>query len=812
MKTKQTDIAVFFGGKPKPASTKPVVTATNGGDEPVSSPAKRKSDETEVVQEDEAPTMLPSSDKKHKRLRKAGEVTTKTPSPGLEAICIESSAPTNDTIRRAAAVSLLEEEDEELGGGSPHESESETEEEEEQQPKKSKKSKKPKKSKKVKGTLKSPLGKVDGVGTRSIEAAAEHRDFKPSDLINWEAGKPVPFLFLANTFEAIAEESSRITIANFLINAFRAVIATTPQDLLPMVYLCTNRVAPAFSGMELGIGESTLIKALAQATGRNEELIKQDYYETGDLGVVAVNSRASQRVMFKPAPLTIASVYKTFRDIAMIEGTGSQERKKSLIIKLLAASRENEAGYVMRALQGKLRIGLAEQTVLVALSHALLLQHEHLTGSVESVAAALEKGARTMKRVYSECPSYDEIIPAALTCPLDELPSKAHFKPGVPVFAMLAKPTTGVSEVLDKFTDQSFTCEYKYDGERAQIHVLEDGTVKVYSRNIEDNTGKYPDIAALMPRALKTGTRSVVLDAEAVAIDRETGRILPFQVLSTRARKDVSVANIKVKICVFAFDCLYFNGQVLLREPLTKRREALLSAIDEIPGEIAYAKFKTSNDVEELTEFLNDAVEAGTEGLIVKTMDDSYEPSRRSSHWLKLKKDYMDGVGDTFDLVPIGAWYGKGKRTGVYGAYLLAIFDSETEEYQSITKIGTGFSEEQLKELAEGLKSHVLEKPRPYYRYSEMPKDVPDIWFDPVTVWEVKAADLSISPAHKAAVGLVDQAKGISIRFPRLIRVRDDKGVEDSTSPEQIAEMYKSQAVLQDATKKKSKLAGEDEF
>lgn len=197
--------------------------------------------------------------------------------------------------------------------------------------------------------------------------------------------------------------------------------------------------------------------------------------------------------------------------------------------------------------------------------------------------------------------------------------------------------------------------------------------------------------------------------------------------------------------------------------------------------------------MDELSRFLDESVDSGTEGLIVKTLADGYEPSKRSSHWLKLKKDYLEGLGDTFDLVPIGAWFGKGKRTGVFGSYLLAVWDPEVEEYQTITKIGTGFSEELLKQLAETMKESTVPQAKRYYRYPDTL--TPDVWFEPKAVWEVKAADLSISPAHKAAMGLVDETKGISIRFPRLVRVRDDKGPEDSTSPQQVAEMYRKQAL-----------------
>eukprot|EP00884_Botryococcus_braunii_P018910 jgi/Botrbrau1/5702/Bobra.0071s0035.1 len=378
--------------------------------------------------------------------------------------------------------------------------------------------------------------------------------------------------------------------------------------------------------------------------------------------------------------------------------------------------------------------------------------------------------------------------------------------PGVPVKPMLAKPTTGITEVLDKVQDTEFTVEYKYDGERAQIHIMEGGQVAIYSRNSENNTNKYPDITATISHLLKPGVSSIVLDCEAVAYDRETKKVLPFQVLSTRKRTDVKLEDITVQVCLFAFDCLYLNGKALLQQPLTERREALYSSVEEKEGHLKFAVAKTSKDPEELESFLNEAVAAGTEGLIVKTLDSTYEPSKRSAHWLKLKKDYLEGVGDTFDVVPIGAWFGRGKRTGVYGAYLLAVYNEETEEFQTISKIGTGFSEKALEELADALRQHIIDGPRPYYRYGETL--LPDIWFSPAVVWEVKAADLSVSPVHKAALGLVDANKGISIRFPRLVRVRDDKAPEDATGAEQVAEMYRRQALAQ--SNNKASAADED--
>ncbi|CAG9463109.1 unnamed protein product [Pedinophyceae sp. YPF-701] len=648
-----------------------------------------------------------------------------------------------------------------------------------------------KKSKAKKGSKSGPAG-----GPATLAAA--YLGVKAGDEVTWTRGKPVPYSVLTNAFEDIGETTKRIEITQILTKVMRVIAAGSPGDLLPAAYLCTNRVAPAYEGVELGLGDATLIKALAACTGRKEDKVKAEYGEVGDLGRMAVQARAKQRVMFKQACLTVPGVFKAFKDIALISGQGSQKRKEAAINKLLAASEGAEAGYIMRSLQGKLRIGLAEQTVLVALAHAATMHHLEAGGkklSVEELAERLVAAEEQVKRSYSDCPSYDVLVPALLEGGVECLAEKVAFTPGMPIKPMLAKGTNGVQQVLDKFEGRAFTCEYKYDGERAQVHIMEGGKkIKIFSRNAEDVTQRYPDVVARVTKALAEGVQDVVLDCEAVAYDVEQQRILPFQVLSTRGRKEVKVEDIKVQVCLYAFDCLYLNGKSLLRQPLSERREALYKAVVEVENEMKWASYKTSTDVEELGRFLDESIEACTEGLIVKTLDDPYEPSKRSNNWLKLKKDYLDTGGDTYDVVPVGAWFGKGKRTGVYGSYLLAIYDPDSERFQTICKIGTGFSEQQLEDLANTLNEHLIDKPRPFFTYGETL--VPDVWFDAKVVWEVKAADLSISPVHKAAIGLEDPEKGISIRFPRLLRVRDDKGPEDSTSPEQIVEMYRQQATL----------------
>lgn len=617
-------------------------------------------------------------------------------------------------------------------------------------------------------------------------------NFDPKSAAFWNDGERVPFMFLVKVFDAVDKESGRIAITEIVCNMLRTVISSTPDDLLPVVYLLANKIAPAHEGVELGIGDASIIKALAEACGAKESQIKSKYQALGDLGLVAKASRSSQSLMRRPEPLTVAKVFGTFRLIAKESGKDSQEKKKNHIKGLLVAATDCEPQYLIRLLQSKLRIGLAEQTLLAALGQAAV-HAEKNSSPPAHIDSPFEEAAKIVKQVHSVIPVYDKIVPALITGGVWNLSKTCSFTPGVPIGPMLSKPTKGVSEILDKFQDMEFTCEYKYDGERAQIHYLENGSVEIYSRNAERNTGKFPDVVLAVSRLKKPSITSFVLDCELVAYDREKRKILPFQTLTTRARKNVAMSDIKVEVCIFAFDILYLNGQQLMQEQLNVRREHLYKSFEEDPGYFQFATAIISNDLEEIQKFLEIAVDSSCEGLIIKTLskDATYEPSKRSNNWLKLKKDYMESIGDSLDLVPIGAFHGRGKRTGVYGAFLLACYDGSNEEYQSICKIGTGFSEVVLEERSSSLRSKVIPKPKPYYRYGDSLK--PDVWFEPTEVWEVKAADLTISPVHRAAIGIVDPNKGISLRFPRLVRVREDKPPEQASSSEMVAEMYSSQ-------------------
>ncbi|CUS15018.1 unnamed protein product [Tuber aestivum] len=632
----------------------------------------------------------------------------------------------------------------------------------------------------------------------------------PPAFPDWVAGKATPYAALVTTFSLLESTTKRLEKISHTSRFLRQVLRLSPNELLLVIHLMINKLAADFEGVEMGIGESLLMKAIGESCGRSLERIREDQRECGDLGLVAMKSRNKQQTLFAPQPLTIAVVHRGLLDIARTKGEGGQGRKVSAIRKLLAAAKGDEAKFLIRGLEGKLRLGLAERTVLVSLSSAMITHEQELSGKIPTTAM-LDQSEINLRNVYSELPSYEIIIPAMMEHGIMKVKEHCKLQPGVPVKPMLAKPTKTISEVLDRFENQRFTCEYKYDGERAQIHYVSPKSsieyppatlggkpiknlAKVFSRNSEDLSGKYPDILAAMNKWVRPEVESFVLDCEAVGWDETNNRLLPFQMLQTRKKKDVALADVKIRVCVHAFDLLFLNGEPIVRESLDDRRKLMHETFTEVPNQFVFARYMDSSDLEEIRLFLDQSVKDSCEGLMVKMMDGTesfYEPSQRSRNWLKIKKDYIDKLGDSLDLVVIGAYWGRGKRTSVYGSFLLACYNLATQNYESVCNIGTGFSESQLEEFHETLHPLEIDRAKPFYDHPSGNAGKPDVWFEPKILWEVKAADLTLSPRYKAASGLAGHRdKGVSLRFPRFIGPRTDKTGDDATSSNQIAEMY----------------------
>lgn len=379
----------------------------------------------------------------------------------------------------------------------------------------------------------------------------------------------ISYSALAHLFNTIEANSSRLVIQDLLLKFFRDVIRRAPQDLLACIYLCVcTDLAPPFENVKIGIGDAILMKAIGEATGTNMKFIKEMYQKEGDLGKVAQNARSKQHTLSfastKPAVakanvLGVQDVYNQFVKIAKMTGNNSQQQKCSIIKSLLVKcekDRKNEtnsatqsaaegAKYIIRGLQGKLRIGLAEKSILIGLTYAFMLEKDQSDKEKQQEALA------QVKKAFAECPSYNALVAAfqdvqnqSPTSPLlrlkdfSKVAERCVLTPGTPVSPMLARPTKAYAMVFDRFQGMPFTCEYKYDGERAQIHILPNGEIAIFSRNFENSTERFPDVKLMIAKAAKkNNVRSCIVDAEVVAVDKATNKRLPFQILSTRSRK-----------------------------------------------------------------------------------------------------------------------------------------------------------------------------------------------------------------------------------------------------------------------------------
>ncbi|KAL3698658.1 hypothetical protein R1sor_012734 [Riccia sorocarpa] len=658
---------------------------------------------------------------------------------------------------------------------------------------------------------------VDGknvAGKKGGSVALPVGKYSPVEHACWERGEPAPYLHLARAFDLVEQESGRLRTADMLCNMFRSLLALSPEAVLPAVYLTTNRLAPDFESVDLNIGGSTVSTAVGEVAGVSRAKLREMYASMGDLGDVAQACRQTQSILRLPPPLRICKVFSTLKQISKESGAGSGARKKDLVLNLLRASREKEMKYIVRTLVQNLRIGAMMKTVLGALAQAVVLHHAFPAGEAPSndellkLKPKFQEAALAVVEAYNFLPNLDLLVPTLVNEGVAALTANISISPGTPIKPMLAKITNGIPDLLKRFEGQSFTCEYKYDGQRAQIHMLADGSFRIFSRNCEDTTGRFPDVADICRVAAREDLNSFIIDAEIVAVNRENGnKLMAFQHLSTRERgsrdgSSVNQANIKVSVCVFVFDLLYANEEPLVKMSFRERRKRMHQWFPNVkPGHFGYATEMTIELESDTTEtsisqklegFLEEAFAASCEGLMAKALDvdSNYMASKRTDSWMKIKRDYLEGLNDSLDLVPIGAWYGNGRKAGWYSPFLLACYDPEREEYQSVCRVMSGFTDAFYKEMKEFYSGDRILPRRPtYYQTGEECS----VWFTPELVWEIRGADFTISPVHLAAVGHVHPSRGISMRFPRYIRSRPDKNCENASTPSDIAELFHQQ-------------------
>lgn len=630
--------------------------------------------------------------------------------------------------------------------------------------------------------------------------------YSPIDHACWRKGQPAPYIHIARTFDLVEEEKGKLKATSMLCNMFRSLLALSPENVVPAVYLCTNKIAPDHENTELNIGGSIVVAALEEACGTKKSKINNLYISLGDLGDVAQLCRQTQSLLAPPPVLTIEGVFSVLRKISAQTGSGSTSRKKGLIVNLMCSCREKEIKFIVRTLVRNLRIGAMMRTVLPALAQAVVMNLSHEVP--ETLKDHLQRLSSAVVEAYNVLPKLDLLIPSLIEKGVDFSPNSLSMIPGIPIKPMLAKISNGAPQVLKLFHGKSFTCEYKYDGQRAQIHRLVDGSVRIFSRNGDETTSKFPDLINIVVDLSAHAAHSFIVDAEVVAVNRKNAlKLLSFQELSSRERGSkgsmIDTDKIKVDICIFVFDIMFANGKQLLDLPLRERRQYMKNLFGEIkPSYFEYATeitvesqdadLKNEETLNKMNGFLDNAICASCEGIMVKSLDvdAGYIPSKRSDSWLKVKRDYVEGLSDSLDLVPIGGWYGNGRKAGWYSPFLMACYNPDTEEFQSVCRVMSGFSDAFYIEMKEFFSSdRILSKKPPYYRTSE----VPDVWFCAEIVWQIRGADFTLSPVHHAAIGLVHPSRGISVRFPRFIRSVSDRKAEECSTAADIADLFNLQ-------------------
>lgn len=574
---------------------------------------------------------------------------------------------------------------------------------------------------------------------------------------------------LVETYYKLESTTKRLEMTDILTDLFK--IADS-GNIDKIIYMTQGKIHPDWKGEpEIGMAEKMVKETLIRITGLKKAKVESLVQNLGDIGLAAEEALAKKTQSgFFSRQLSVADIYNGLDNIAKRRGTGSSKQKMDLLGSLLTDSSPLGARYLSRMVEGKLRMGIGDMTILDALAQAF-------TGSKDK--------RPELERAYNLSSDLGAVAIALVDHGLDGV-LNFKIRAGAPIRVMAAQRLSNAEEIIDKLGGHC-SAEYKLDGERFQIH--KDGDViNIFSRRLENITHMYPDAVKLTIEHIKVD--QAIIEGEAVAYNPDTGEDMPFQTLMKRRRKyKIDEMMAKIPVRVYLFDCLY-DGEDLTLKPYPYRIERL-DAITDATDEFKPVERLETNDPEELERFFQQSLADGTEGLIVKsTSDDSiYRAGARSWLWVKLKRSYQSKMQDHVDLAVVGAFYGRGRRAGSYGALLVAAYDPSDDKYKTVCKVGTGFTDENLAEMPVRLDP---------YRVDSKPGNVDslleaEVWFDPVVVMEVLGDEITASPLHLAAFGEIRKDAGLAIRFPRFTRWREDKSVDEVTQVGEILDMYNAQ-------------------
>jgi len=530
---------------------------------------------------------------------------------------------------------------------------------------------------------------------------------------------------------------------------------TPVEEMERVVYLLLGRPWPAYVSKETGVGPQQLKRALSLASGYPLAEIERRMAKVGDLGEVAAElMRGRRQITLFSQPLTVERVFEKIKSLPDLTGEGSMDRKIGVVAELLSDATPLEAKFVVRTVLGDLRVGIAEGRMRDAIAATFglppeLVEHAYmLTTDYAVVARAAAQGEEALRRLGIEV--------------------------GHPVNPMLAQRAESVEEILERMGGRA-AFELKLDGIRIQAHRDGDRIV-LFTRRMEDYTHMFPDLVDPLRRALKSDR--MVVDGELVAIDPRSGKPMPFQEVLRRRRKyGIEKMVEQIPIQIHLFDVLVVDGKTVVERPYEERRRMLEERVEPVPGKVMVVERRVTGRREEVEEFLRYSLSLGHEGLVAKQLDSPYRAGRREFLWLKLKPEV-----DTVDLVVVGAHYGKGKRAGTFGSYVLAARDERTGTYKTVTRCGSGYTDEDLEELTRMFEGLRVEKPPP-----EVEIEIEcDAYFRPEVVFEVAFEEIQLSPPEK-------HTGGVGLRFPRFIRIREDRRPEEATTLEEILQMYRAQ-------------------
>jgi DNA ligase-1 len=581
------------------------------------------------------------------------------------------------------------------------------------------------------------------------------------------------YSILVEFYARLEATSKRLKMTDILAELFGVAES---DDLEHLIYLTQGKIHPDWTGEpEIGMAEKMVVVAISKASGHSKNKVEAILSESGDVGLAAERSLLDKRqAMFGDKSLSVSDVYNEFDQIANESGKGSSGRKIDRLVRVMGKASPLGARYIARTVVGTLRLGVGDMTILDALSMAF-------TGSSENRSQ--------LERAYNLTSDLGAVAKTLAEKGLESV-AEAQIVLGKPIRMMLAQRLSTPEEIIEKL--ETCSAEYKLDGERFQIH-KEGDSIQIFSRRLENITAMYPDAVSMASTHVRT--KYAVLEGEAVAIDADSGEIKSFQTLMKRRRKHrIEEMAERFPIAVFLFECLYVDGDDLTPEPYTKRREKLQDIVEESERFKLVRALQTS-EVSQLVDFFEEAISDGTEGLVVKsTAEDSiYRAGARSWLWVKLKASYQSKMVEPVDLVVVGAFHGRGRRAGSYGALLMASYDPDEDIFRTACKVGSGFTDEDLLSFPELLDGERVEdKPRNVDSMLEA-----EIWFEPNVVMEVLGDEITLSPIHTCAFGRLREESGLAVRFPRFQRLRKDKAPEDTTTVDEIVNMYRAQSRTQ---------------